>query len=98
MREIAPGIVHWQTYHGRIHVEGQLVHGRRGRRACSIPGRPTRASTRSSSGSASRRHLTNRHHYRQSGQLASRLRATVYCDEAGMHGSTHGEQVVPSSC
>jgi hypothetical protein len=37
--------------------------------------------------------LSNRHHYRESGRFAERYGARVYCNRAGLHEFTHGEQV-----
>jgi hypothetical protein len=96
MQEIAPGVVHWQTYHERIRspvssymvvAGGVLVD----------PREPDEGF-----GALAERHgapdaviLTNRHHYRHSAELESRYGATVYCHEAGMHAFTRGERVVP---
>jgi hypothetical protein len=96
MQEIAPGIVHWQTYHERIHskvssymvVAGGVVLD---------PRSPDEGfdALAQRFGEPRTVILTNRHHYRQSGELESRYGATVYCHEAGMHEFTHGEHVVP---
>ena len=37
--------------------------------------------------------LSNRHHYRHSGELAARYGCSVLCVSAGMHEFTHGEPV-----
>ena len=39
--------------------------------------------------------LTNRHHYRESGNFADRFGCTVHCVEQGMHEFTKGESVDP---
>ena len=96
MQEIAPGIVHWETYHERIHskvssymvVAGGVVLDPR----APDEGFDVLAER---FGEPRTVILTNRHHYRQSGELEARYGATVYCHEAGMHEFTHGEHVVP---
>ncbi|MBA3583997.1 MAG: hypothetical protein H0W36_05610 [Gemmatimonadetes bacterium] len=39
--------------------------------------------------------LTNRHHYRHSGQFAEAYGCPVHCHEAGLHEFTKGERVEP---
>jgi hypothetical protein len=96
MREIAPGIVHWQTYHERIrtHVSsymvvagGVLLDPRAPDEGFSVLaerfGEPRAVI------------LTNRHHYRHAAELESRYGVTIYAHEAGVHEFTHGERVTP---
>jgi hypothetical protein len=96
MREIATGIVHWQTYHDRIRspvssyllVAGGVVLD---------PREPDEGfdALAARFGEPRTVILTNRHHYRHSAELEARFGATVYCHEAGMHEFTHGERVTP---
>jgi hypothetical protein len=96
MQEIAPGIVHWQTYHTRIHskvssymvVAGGVVLD-------PLPPEDGFDALAERYGEPRTVILTNRHHYRQSAELESRYGATIYCHQAGMHEFTHGEHVVP---
>jgi hypothetical protein len=96
MQEIAPGIVHWQTYHEGIHSKVSsymLVAG-----GVVLDPRPPEEGFDALAerfGDPRTVILTNRHHYRQSAELESRYGATIYCHEAGMHEFTHGEHVVP---
>ena len=96
MREIAPGIVHWQTYHDGIRspvssyllIAGGVVLD---------PREPDEGfdALAARFGTPRTVILTNRHHYRHSAELETRYGATVYCHEAGMHAFTHGERVTP---
>lgn len=96
MQEIAPGIVHWQAYHTRIHskvssymvVAGGVVLD-------PLPPDEGFDALAELYGEPRTVILTNRHHYRQSAELESGYGATIYCHEAGMHEFTHGERVVP---
>jgi hypothetical protein len=96
MQEIAPGVVHWQTYYEKIHSEVSsymLVAG-----GVVLDPRPPDegfVALAERYGTPRTVILTNRHHYRQSAELESRFGVTVYCHEAGMHEFTHGEHVVP---
>lgn len=87
MQEILPGVYHWATVHPKIHVKvssywldehGVLIDplippdvgvGWFGERPVS-----PRAIL-----------LSNRHHYRHSGELAQAFGCEVYCNEAGLH-------------
>jgi hypothetical protein len=96
MREIAPGVVHWQTFYDRIGSpvsSYMLVAG-----AVVLDPRPPDegfAALAEQFGEPRTVILTNRHHYRQAAELEATYGATVYCHEAGMHAFTHGEQVTP---
>ena len=93
MKEILPGIFHWTALHPGIKVqvssyflaeEGILID-------------PILPPTGLDSFSPAPREilLTNRHHYRDSGPIAERYGATVWCSEAGLHEFTKGEKVRP---
>jgi hypothetical protein len=96
MREIAPGVVHWQTYYDKIGQEVSsymLVAG-----GVVLDPRPPDEGFEALAeqfGEPKAVILTNRHHYRQSAELESRYGVTVYAHEAGMHEFTHGEHVTP---
>ncbi len=97
MREVLPGVYHWNTVHPKIRVEvasywlddsGVLIDPL-------IPPdvgidwfaeRPTPPTAIV---------LSNRHHYRHSAELAERYSCGVLCVSAGMHEFTHGEDVTP---
>jgi hypothetical protein len=96
MQEIAPGVVHWQTFHEGIGSEVSsymLVAGG----VVLDPRAPDEGFDVLAERFGAPRTviLTNRHHYRHSAELESRFGATVYCHEAGLHEFTHGEHVVP---
>ncbi len=96
MREIAPGIVHWQSYHERIHshVSSYLIV------AAGVvldPRSPDEGfeALAAQYGEPRAVILTNRHHYRQAAELESRYGVTIHVHEAGMHRFTRGEHVTP---
>jgi hypothetical protein len=95
VEEIAPGIWHWAAPHPKIGIE---VHSyylpeervlvdpiapREGLDWFAGHGPPTDVL------------LTNRHHYRSSGEFVERFGVTVRCVREGLHEFTHGEQVEP---
>lgn len=99
MEEVAPGIWHWSAAHPRIGIvvhsyflpeEGALVDP-------IAPGEGDEAwlDRLGELGPPSDVLLTNRHHYRSSGQIVERFGATVRCSHAGLHEFTHGERVEP---
>lgn len=95
MQEVLPGVYHWTARHPKIHVEvssywldehGVLIDPL-------VPpdvgidwfaGRPSKPSAIV---------LSNRHHYRHSGELAQAFGCEVHCNRAGLHEFTHGEAV-----
>jgi hypothetical protein len=95
MREILPGVRHWTALHPKIQVEvssywldrdGVLIDPL-------VPPdvdldwfaeRPTPPTAIV---------LSNRHHYRHSEKFVDRFGCSVYCNRAGLHEFTHGEQV-----
>jgi hypothetical protein len=95
VREVLPGVYHWTAVHPNIGLEvssywlddaGVLID------PLAPPDvgiewfadRPTPPSAIV---------LSNRHHYRHSGELAARYGCPVLCVSAGMHEFTHGEPV-----
>jgi hypothetical protein len=95
VEEIAPGIWHWTSDHSRW---GIVVH------SYFLPEERVAIDPLASSEIVERLGelgpptdvlLTNRHHYRSSGELAERFGATVHCVREGMHEFTKGEAVEP---
>ena len=96
MREILPGVYNWTAIHPKIGVPvssywldepGVLIDplipeeegiGWFARR----PTRPTGIL------------LSNRHHYRHSGELSREYGCAVYCNSVGLHEFTHGELLI----
>lgn len=95
MREIAEGVWNWTTIHERFGFPVQSYYVIDGKEAVVIDPRvpdegfewfedrprPVAAL------------LTNRHHYRHSGQLHERYGTTAWCHRNGMHEFTGGEEV-----
>jgi hypothetical protein len=95
MQEVLPGVYHWTAIHPKIQVEvssywldeyGVLIDPL-------VPPdvgidwfaeRPVKPSAIL---------LSNRHHYRQSGELAQAFGCEVHCNRAGLHEFTHSEPV-----
>jgi hypothetical protein len=96
MREIAPGIVHWQTYYEQIRspVSSYMVVAGG---VLLDPRSPDEgfAALAEQFGEPRAVILTNRHHYRQAAELESRYGVAIYAHEAGMHEFTQGEHVTP---
>jgi hypothetical protein len=95
MQEILPGLFHWTAVHPKIHVEvssywldreGVLID----------PLIPPDVGLEWFSGRPQPPHailLSNRHHYRHSGELAERFGCKVLCNDAGLHELPEGEPV-----
>ena len=93
MNEILPGVLHWTRTHPSIKIEVSSYYlveetvlidplvPQDGLEA--FPTKPTHVL------------LTNRHHYRDSGELQDHYGCTIWCVENGMHEFTHGEKVEP---
>jgi hypothetical protein len=93
MEEIRPGLWHWRALHPRIRIEvssyyvagsGTLIDPMlpaEGLKWFREHGEPRRVL------------LTNRHHYRQSGELAEAFGCPVLCHEAGLHEFEGGPEV-----
>ena len=95
MDEIAPGIWHWSSEHPRW---GIVVHSYvlpEERVVIDPLASPEILDRISELGAPTDVLLTNRHHYRSSGDVAARFGATVRCVRHGMHEFTRGEPVEP---
>jgi hypothetical protein len=88
-REIAPGIVHWTARHESIGIEVSSYWLAAERVLLNPMGPPDGI------GEPAAIVLTNRHHYRHSGELAERHRIRVHVPREGLHEFTGGEPVEP---
>lgn len=95
MEEIAPGIRHWSSTHPRW---GIVVH------SYALPEERVVIDPLADGdvldqleqlGPPEHVLLTNRHHYRSSGELAERFGAKVHCAREGLHEFTDGQHVEP---
>jgi hypothetical protein len=95
VREVAPGIWHWVELHPRIKIPVSSYY-LPAERVVIDPLAPSDGlDFFDEHGQPTDVLLTNRHHYRSSGEFARRFGATVRCVREGMHEFTHGEQVEP---
>jgi hypothetical protein len=96
VEEIGPGIWHWSASHPRI---GIRVHSYYlpGQRTLIDPIAPPEGLDwfDEHGPPPSQILLTNRHHYRSSGEFVTRFGVTVRCVREGMHEFEHGEPVEP---
>lgn len=94
MEEIAPGIWHWAAPHPRL---GIRVHSYRlpAERTVIDPIAPPEGLEVFAADPPTQILLTNRHHYRSSGEFEERFGATVRCVRQGLHEFGHGERVEP---
>jgi len=81
MEEILPGVHHWSAVHPNI---GMLVHSYAVGSTLIDPLLPPEGID-ALPGSVSQILLTNRHHYRSSGEIVARFGCPVRCHEAGLH-------------
>jgi hypothetical protein len=95
MTEIAPGIHHWTARHPKIgaDVSSYFLSGPRVLLNPMLP--PGGLEWFDEHGEPAAILLTNRHHYRDCGQLVERFGCTVHAPRSGMHEFTHGEPVTP---
>lgn len=94
MQEILPGMFVWSTFHEGI---GERVY------SCFVsacepailidPRVPEEGIEWFAKNPPAHAYLTNRHHYRHSGQFAQRYSTEVWCHKDGLHEFTHGETV-----
>ncbi len=93
MREILPGVFHWTTPHPKIRIAvssywlddpGVLVDP-----LVPVDGGLEWFAARPTPPTAVL--LSNRHHYRDSGQFVEAFGCSVHCNRAGLHEFTHGE-------
>ncbi|MFQ5745307.1 MAG: hypothetical protein ACE5HV_17265, partial [Acidobacteriota bacterium] len=93
MKEILPRVYHWTATHPRIGIEVSSYY-LADEKILLDPMVPEKGLGSFECG-VEHILLTNRHHYRQSGELARRYGCTVWCAETGLHEFTHGENVKP---
>jgi hypothetical protein len=89
VREIAPGVVHWTAIHPNFNMEVSS-YWLPAERVMLNPLAPP-----DELGDPAAVVLTNRHHYRSSGEVAGRAGCPVYVPREGMHEFTSGEPVTP---
>jgi hypothetical protein len=92
VHEILPGLFHWTTVHPKIQIEVSSYWWREGR-VLLDPLLPAEGIGAFRGADPQHVILTNRHHWRHSGELVKALGCTVWCNEAGLHEFTHGEKV-----
>jgi hypothetical protein len=95
MEQILPGLWHWTRIHPGIHMRVSSWFLEDGALAIDPLMPDEGVDWFADHGGVEEVVLTNRHHYRQSGELERRYGATVRCQRAGMHEFTHGEHVEP---
>lgn len=95
MKEILPGVFHWTTFHEGIQEYVHSYYIEATNPAILIDPRIPADGLHWFDGHKTPKHiyLTNRHHYRHSGQFAETFGCTVWCHKAGLHEYTHGEKV-----
>lgn len=95
MNEILPGVFHWVTVHDHINmpVSSYYLDGPDG--AALIDPRAPDEGLEWFEGRARPENvfLTNRHHYRHSGEFVAAFGCRVWCHRDGLHEFTHGEDV-----
>ena len=95
VEEVAPGIWHWSAAHPRIGIVVHSYHLPQ-ERVVIDPIEPDEGlDWFAQHGPPTDVLLTNRHHYRASGQFAERFGVTVRCSRRGLHEFSRGEQVEP---
>ncbi len=95
MEEIIPGVWHWSAVHPNIKIP---VHSYylESERVLIDPIAPDEGlDWFAEHGPPTDVLLTNRHHYRSSGEFAERFGASVHCSRHGLHEFTHGETIEP---
>jgi hypothetical protein len=95
VNEVAPGIWHWVEVHPRIKIPVSSYY-LPAERVVVDPLAPSDGlDFFEEHGAPTDVLLTNRHHYRSSGEFAERFGATVRCVREGLHEFAHGEKVEP---
>lgn len=95
MEEIAAGIWHWAAPHPRIKIHVHSYYFPAERVAIDPIAPADGLDWFDAHGPPTDVLLTNRHHYRSSGEFVERFGVTVHCVRAGLHEFTHGEAVEP---
>ena len=93
MEEIAPGIWHWAARHPRIGIRVHSYWFPAERTLIDPIAPPDGLDGFAEHVPPSQILLTNRHHYRSSGDFVARFGATVRCVREGMHEFEDGEAV-----
>jgi hypothetical protein len=92
VREILPGLFHWTAVHPKIKIDVSSYWWREGR-VLLDPLLPPEGVGAFHGADPEHVILTNRHHWRHSGELVNALGCTVWCNEEGLHEFTRGEPV-----
>jgi hypothetical protein len=95
VEEVAPGIWHWSARHPRIRIRVHSYYLPAERVVIDPLVRRSELDWLAEHGPPTDVLLTNRHHYRSSGELAERFGARVRCVREGMHEFRRGEPVEP---
>lgn len=95
MQEILLGIFHWNTFHEGIKEYVHSYYIEATKPAVLIDPRIPAEGLAWFNGHKTPQHiyLTNRHHYRHSGQFADAFGCKIWCHKAGLHEFTKGEKV-----
>jgi len=93
MNEILPGVHHWTARHPKIKIEVSSYY-LSGEKTLIDPLVPAEGLDWFAGG-VEHIYLTNRHHYRQSGDFQRRFGCDIWCAEEGLHEFKHGEKVRP---
>ncbi len=95
MKEILPGVFHWKTFHEGIQAYVHSCYIEATTPAVLIDPRIPATGLSWFDGHKTPEHiyLTNRHHYRHSGQLSDAFGCKIWCHKAGLHEYTKGEKV-----
>ncbi|HUX63988.1 hypothetical protein [Sulfuricella sp.] len=97
MQEILPGVFHWTSFHEGIQAYVHSYYISATEPAVLIDPRVPAQGLAWFEAHKPPQHayLTNRHHYRHSGQFAERFGTQIWCQREGLHEFTRGEQVTP---
>ncbi|SRR5581483_7404841 len=95
MEEILPGIFHWTTFHEGIEQDVHSYYIAASNPAVLIDPRiPSEGLNRFKTHKPPKHiYLTNRHHYRHSGQFVDCYGTIVWCHKDGLHEFIRGEKV-----
>ena len=95
MNEILPGVFHWTTFHEGIQAYVHSSYIEATTPACLIDPRVPADGLAWFDGhkTPGNIYLTNRHHYRHSGQFADAFGCKIWCHKAGLHEFSKGEKV-----
>lgn len=95
MRQILPGVWHWVTFHERIGSNVSSYYITAVEPAALVDPRVPREKIEWFDGHPRPENifLTNRHHYRHSGEFAKRFGSKVWCHRAGLHEFRRGRKV-----